>query len=212
MPDFVAGLKTKLGPLPAWGWGLIVGGGAVVYLRFFRKKKDQTEETPAASDYSLDASNAGLTRPPTGTGIGGASGTPYGGDYDPVTGRTYSSIIADTTSERDEAQTQVESLKSDLAAAQTYGANLYFLNAANEAAKATQSPIVTEPVNPVRPASPPTPVPAAPAKPAAGDVIWHGQTYPDLKVISQRHGIPVSQLTVTKPGPNSKAKYAVAVK
>lgn len=74
MPDIGAALTRKLGPLPAWAWGAVVGG-AVLGTRMLRGG------SPGASSGLVrsvggDGASYDFDGSPTGQGPGGGSATP----------------------------------------------------------------------------------------------------------------------------------------
>lgn len=75
--DVVGKLTAKVGPLPAWGWAVVVVGGAGVYLYI----RNQTGGTTAIPTAVID-SDPGTVEP----NIGGSSGSSGPTDFVPTIG------------------------------------------------------------------------------------------------------------------------------
>jgi len=81
MPDWKAALTKKIGPLPAWGWGAVVGGGYLGYRMLSGKGISLSGATSAATDAASDngtgVSGTGSVGPGDG---GGVAPTPADGN------------------------------------------------------------------------------------------------------------------------------------
>lgn len=75
MADMKAMLTKKLGPLPAWGWGVVIGGGYLGY----RLVSGKGMLPASAGAGESDADTSGMT-------AGGGSGTGSSGDYSDPSG------------------------------------------------------------------------------------------------------------------------------
>lgn len=69
--------QKKVGPLPMYGWGVVVAGGAVGAVLLMRKHSSNTATVPTATAPMLDTSSV------PSSGNGGSSGTP-GVDLSPL--------------------------------------------------------------------------------------------------------------------------------
>lgn len=80
--DIKEGLTTKLGPLPAWAYGLLAAGGFLAYRRFYGGNNSQATDT-----YGNPAADLAQTDPadvwPGGFGVGGSTGN-FGNTGDPL--------------------------------------------------------------------------------------------------------------------------------
>lgn len=78
MADLKAMMTKKLGPLPAWGWGVVVGGGYLGY----RLLSGKGLTTPAAGASDNMADTSGMTAGGgSGTGSSGGSSSDPTGSY-----------------------------------------------------------------------------------------------------------------------------------
>jgi hypothetical protein len=114
--DIKGMLTKKLGPLPAWGWGLVLGGGYLGY-RVISGKGISLSGT------STDAATTDEAASYEGTGTNGSSaGYAYGegGEVPDV----YVTVVPDTTTSdasSSDTASAVEDLSSKLATSKTYG-------------------------------------------------------------------------------------------
>lgn len=126
--DIKEGLTSKIGPLPAWAYGLLAAGGFLAYRRFFGGGTTVQTDT-----YGNPAADLAQTDPaeiwPGGFGIGGSSGLAgnTGDPTDPTSGTPYlepiESLFATNQEYLAEMQAQNQSFLSDFLAAmpQTWG-------------------------------------------------------------------------------------------
>jgi hypothetical protein len=80
MADIKGALTRPLGPLPAWGWGVVIGGGFLLY-RFLRTGSafGGSSSSGSASDGTLESSIPGSTYGSGGGGSSSGSTTGSGG-------------------------------------------------------------------------------------------------------------------------------------
>lgn len=127
MPDIQEAATRKLGPLPAWGWGVAVGGAILVF-RLFRGGKSATP-------------NAGYTPTAGGTGVIGSAGDATPTDEFSGSNSLVEQLMTQvqTMSGYQQLQVQLSSHTERLANALFYinRANLNISNYQNEKAKCT---------------------------------------------------------------------------
>lgn len=83
MQGLTKGLSKKIGPLKAWQWGLIVGGGGLVYAVLKKNGLSLGGTTATTKTDEAGLYDAGTSVTGTGTSYGGGSGTSYGGGSAP---------------------------------------------------------------------------------------------------------------------------------
>lgn len=197
-------LTKKAGPLPIWGWGLVVGGGYVLY-RYIRPASTVTTSStgqgvvPAGSDAAaVDSTGAAISQ------LG-----------DALT-QSQSDIFAALTSQAQDNATQQAANAAAIAAAQAQAAAAEQASATAAAnLPAAIAAAVNEAVSAIPPAVAPLPVggdsgggagaPAAPplewAGHGIGSSIWSGRAYPNLAAVVASTGVPIEHLAPTETSP-----------
>lgn len=101
MPDIQEAATRKLGPLPAWGWGVAVAGAVIVF-RIMRGGKSSSTPSPTATVVG-------------GSGVAGSSDASGGSSTDPFSGANslVEQLLGQVNAEQGTIQTQ-GSLITDL--------------------------------------------------------------------------------------------------
>jgi len=97
MHDLTKGLSKKIGPLKAWQWGLIIGGGGVVYAVLKKNGLSLGGSTATTKTDDAGLYDAGTSVTGTGTSGGSSGGSDNGTAPQPITIQIQSAEPADTT-------------------------------------------------------------------------------------------------------------------
>ncbi len=113
MSNLTHGLSKKIGPLKAWQWGLIAGGGIIVFTVLKKNGLSLSGKSTTTDDTTLY--DAGTSTEGTGTSTGG--GGDNGSAPQPIQ-ITITPAEPVTPSDTDTTSEEVSTLKSELAASQ----------------------------------------------------------------------------------------------
>jgi hypothetical protein len=97
-----AGMGKKLGPLPVWAWGTILGGGAVVFLYMHNSANAAASAAPVAQDSSLLPEVSG---DPLGSSSGGGGSATTDAGTEQEFSSIYDQLDALTSTAADQADT-----------------------------------------------------------------------------------------------------------
>jgi hypothetical protein len=171
-------LTNRLGPLPAWAWGAVIGG-TVLVANLLRRRGGEEEvapETPvdsAGDPYALPASGAVLPW----YDAGGAAVDAVGSGVSPELLERLAAI-EDRIADQPPAPSLEEELER-LARLQDVARSV--VEQPNPQPPAAPAPVAPPPPPP----APPPPAPPAPVypQPVAGTIIWSGENEPNAATI-----------------------------
>lgn len=216
-------LTEKLGPLPAWAWGGIVGGGVIAWRLFTKRESNDPVEVPG-EDFEIPTQTARaptsympFAAPPDVVALDEAREAAVTEAYEMLDPRIVNleDLLSETTDSLSDTREELATRTQELAAWQIavgkwteatsvlagayQGYADYFNDRLGEVNAALATP---REINPAPHVAPPPPSPAKP-QPVAGSHVWQGATKPNMTSINNlllnRYG-KVVPVRVTRPG------------
>lgn len=217
-------LTQKLGPLPAWGWGAIVGGGVLGYRLIFKRESNDPEVIPSTEDIYVPTQTSRsptsympFSAPPDTVALDEAREQAVTETLDLLDPRITSleSLIAGYEDSLDEARNDYAMTRQELAAWQIAATQWFtatdtlsksvegYVAGVNDRLDAVNQALATPREPNPNPHTAPVPPSPAKATPNQGDHVWKGQSPPNMTVIRNllinRYG-KVVPTRVTRPG------------
>lgn len=194
-------LTRKLGPLPAWAWGSVIGGTLLV-ASYMRRRSAPTDQPPTTAvdangdPYSLPASGAVLPW----YDAGGAATDAVGSGVDPALVERVKALEDRVLNPppapgAEDVLTQYENVKE-------------IIERITNGPRQEPAPPTAPPPPPPAPPAPPPPTPAPPSRPqpVPGTIIWTGENEPNKATITNliraRYGRDVPW-EARRTGPNT---------